>query len=194
MTKQFEGEMCVLCRLHPSSRAGEHVLPRRLKTEMFPQAKEQYRWWINDEPLRDRNGQPREEDSWSINLPVCEACNGVLNQKFEQPAKRPIRRLMTQDSNVAFDGTDAMNVARWFLKTWLLWAHPASRDSVLGMASPRCKGWLRTYIPGWSKISVRQPGYPFGSPSEEKICREMARPGMSRCPQSWRTAGRSSSG
>jgi hypothetical protein len=66
--------------------------------------------------VRDRHGQPRKDDSWSVNLPVCEACNGVLNQKFEQPAKPHIRRLMRQDGNATFDGADAVNVARWFLK------------------------------------------------------------------------------
>jgi hypothetical protein len=140
MTKQFEGAMCVLCRARPSSRTGEHVLPLWLKSEWWPQKKAHYGWWVNGEPVRNRYGQPRKHDSWAIKLPMCEECNHVLNQRFEQQARPHIRKLMAQNGNVVFGGADAMKVARWFLKTWLLWAHPATRESVPGIAPSRWDG------------------------------------------------------
>jgi hypothetical protein len=107
---------------------------------MVAARKRRYGWWINGEPVRNRYGQPRKDDSWGIKLPVCEECNRVLNQKFEQPAKPHIRKLMALNGDVAFGGADAMKVARWFLKTWLLWAHPTTRESVPGIAPSRWDG------------------------------------------------------
>jgi hypothetical protein len=140
MTRQFEGEACAICRAYPSSRKGEHVLPLWLKSELWPQKKGEYRSWVRGEPVMNRYDQPREDDSWSINLPVCKGCNNVLNQNFELCAQRPVRALMVQDGNVVLSGDDAMVVARWFLKTWLLWAHPAARMSVPDIAPPRWDG------------------------------------------------------
>jgi hypothetical protein len=116
------------------------VLPLWLKSELWPQKKGEYRSWVNGEPVRNRLGQPRKDDSWGIKLPACDACNRILNQRFEQPAKRHIRDLMAQNGNAILGGADAMDVALWFLKTWLLWAHPAARVSVPRIAPPRWDG------------------------------------------------------
>ena len=103
MPKQFEGRTCVLCQIRASSPTGEHVWPLWL-LKAFPPGKG-YTWWINGE------------------------LNSILSRGFEQPAKPLIRSLMERDGDVVLSGPHAMDVARWFLKTWLLLAHPAAQES-----------------------------------------------------------------
>ena len=130
MPKQFEGEMCVLCRARPSSPTGEHVWPRWLLLEMFRPVDGPYSWWKSGTQVVKRDGLPREHASvGGVKLPVCVECNSILDRRFEKSAKRPIRLLMAQDGDVVFAGTGGMVMALWFLKTWLLLAHPAARES-----------------------------------------------------------------
>jgi hypothetical protein len=130
MPKQFEGKTCVLCRRRPSSPTGEHVWPRWL-LKMFPPGEKQYTWWISGEQVSKRDGQPRTHTSvGAVKLPMCVTCNNkALEPRFEKPAKPLIRLLMDRDGNARFGGNDARFVALWFLKTWLLLAHPAARES-----------------------------------------------------------------
>jgi hypothetical protein len=128
MPQQFEGKTCVLCRVRTSSPTGEHVWPLWLLKEFPP--KKGYTWWINGKQLLNRDDQPRKQESVDkVKLPVCSVCNAILGRRFEQPAKPLIRSLLHRDGNVVFRGTRAMVVAQWFLKTWLLLAHPEARES-----------------------------------------------------------------
>ena len=62
--------------------------------------------------------------------------------------KPPIRSLMDRDGNVVLSGPHAMVVARWFLKTWLLLAHPEAQDGT--PRSPLRAGALaRTTSTAW---------------------------------------------
>ena len=111
MPKQFEGEMCVLCRARPSSPTGEHVWPRWLLLEMFRPVDGPYSWWISGTQVVRRDGLPREHASvGGVKLPVCVECNSILDRRFEKSAKRPVRLLMAQDGDVVFAGTDGMVV------------------------------------------------------------------------------------
>jgi hypothetical protein len=145
MPKQFQGKTCVLCRVRTSSPTGEHVWPLWL-LKAFPAGKG-YTWWINGKQLLNREGQPREQEAVDkVKLPVCIECNNILSRRFEQPAKPCIRSLLDRNGNVVFDGGDGMTVALWFLKTWLLLAHPAARESDPDVTPARWD-WLRRFRP-----------------------------------------------
>jgi hypothetical protein len=153
MPKQFEGKTCVLCQVRASSPTGEHVWPLWLLKE-FPPGKG-YTWWINGEQLLNRDGQPREQEAVDkVKLPVCIECNSILGRRFEQPAKPRIRSLLDRDGNVVFRGTHAMVVALWFLKTWLLLAHPAARESDPEVTPAR---WDSISIDLYSWMITNQP-------------------------------------
>jgi hypothetical protein len=68
---------------------------------------------------------------------------------------------MNRDGNVCFRGDDAIAVARWFLKTWLLLAHPAARESDPDVRPPRWDSiednwysWLVTKDPPPTGFSI----------------------------------------
>jgi hypothetical protein len=128
MPKQFEDKTCVLCRRRPSSPTGEHVWPRWL-LKMFRPG--EYTWSISGEPVLKRNGAPRIHTSvGAVKLPMCETCNNkALEPRFEQSAKPLIRKLLDRDGNVHFGESQTRSLTLWFLKTWLLLAHPEARES-----------------------------------------------------------------
>lgn len=129
MAKQFDGAVCVLCGTRPSSRTGEHVWTEWF-FEVFPVSEGRYTTSIGGRPVLRRDGQPRQQVSISrVKLPMCVQCNGVLNQRFEEPAKEIVRRVMASDGQAKLTGPEAMQCALWFLKTWLLLAHPAAVSS-----------------------------------------------------------------
>jgi hypothetical protein len=160
MPKQFEGKTCLLCQVRASSPTGEHVWPLWL-LKAFPSGK-RYTWWINGEQLLNRDGQPRKQEAVDkVKLPVCIACNSILSRRFEQPAKPLIRSVLDRDGNVVLSGPHAMDVAGWFLKTWLLLAHPAARESDPAVtparwdsASDDLYGWMVTNQPPPTGLSI----------------------------------------
>jgi hypothetical protein len=93
MPRKFEGMQCVFCP-NPSSKIGEHVLPRWL-LERFSESEGPYTLLRNGQPVLTKRGDPRTQASiGSITLPVCETCNAMLNRRFEEPAKDVVRRLL----------------------------------------------------------------------------------------------------
>ncbi len=108
---------------------GEHVLPSWL-LEMFPVDK--YTWHIDGAPVLKRDGTPRTHNTvGSVTLPVCPDphCNKILNDRFENPAKPVIRRVMATEGSVVLGATDVAALGLWLVKTWLLLAHPALRHA-----------------------------------------------------------------
>jgi hypothetical protein len=123
---------CVLCG-HPSSRAGEHVRPRWLMG-MFPEAEGPYTWYVNADPIPRRDGRPRRHSSvGATTVPMCEQCNAALNDRFETPVKPLIRQIFETDGRVQLSGSEALIAGRWFVKTWLLLAHPSAGHSEPGI-------------------------------------------------------------
>ena len=122
-------KLCVLCKTRPSTRSGEHVLPkwyyRHLGHGPGP-----YPWTLNGQPIVDRHGTPIAlPDRVRIQLPMCDLCNGILNRRFEEPAKHALRRLFSARGLTQLHPEEIKPVALWFLKTWLLHAHPESTYS-----------------------------------------------------------------
>lgn len=139
----LRNRVCVLCRDNPSSPTGEHVIPDWLSK----------RWGLKDGPYTFRQaGQTllsRDETPWTLNsftplkLPMCTTCNGRLDKVFEHGAKEPIRKLL--NSIPTLDKDEAGTVGRWFVKTWLLLAHPEAYWAVTPPkrvgARPRVTSW-----------------------------------------------------
>lgn len=127
--KQFEGASCALCRDRPSSPTGEHVWPSWF-LRFFGPAEGPYSWSVNGEPVLRRDGTKRTHDTMTrVKLPVCVNCNATLNRRFEEPAKPVVRAIVQADGDIALRPDDAYVAALWFLKTWLLLAHPEARFS-----------------------------------------------------------------
>jgi hypothetical protein len=130
-------EPCIFCGA-PSSRQGEHVLPRWLLSRWCGQGPFTYE--INGQPIPDRHGAPRTARDLPPNLlPVCDQrsgqdCNGALNRRYEQPGKRHVRAVLDQAQ--ALDGTELVAAfARWWIKTILLLQHPKTASAFPGAAS-----------------------------------------------------------
>jgi hypothetical protein len=130
-------EPCVFCGA-PSSRAGEHVLPRWLLRRWHGQGP--FTHELNGRPIRDRRGAPRTASDLPPNLlAVCDQtsgqdCNGRLNRLYEQPAKRLVRAVLDQAE--ALDGTSLVAAfARWWIKTILLLGHARTTSAFPGAAS-----------------------------------------------------------
>lgn len=106
--------------------------------KMFPEDEGPYTWHVNSQPVLRRDGSPRAHSSiGAVKLPMCSSCNGVLDKRFEKPAKTLIRSLMATPENVTFPPDEATTVGLWFLKTWLLLSHPAARDADPSVAPAR---------------------------------------------------------
>lgn len=148
MARQFGGEKCALCLERPSSPDGEHVFPRWF-LKMFPEEEGPYTWYVNGEPVLTRDGSPRSHTSiGAVKLPMCQWCNGILDKRFEKRAKALLRSLMATSGNVSFTPAEGTTLGLWFLKTWLLLAHPAARDSEPGIA-PHRWGSMEEGLFGW---------------------------------------------
>ena len=90
---------------------------------MWPSASGPFTLYRNGEPVLRRDGSVQTQTSAArFKLPMCRACNGVLDQRFERPAKPLIRRIF--NAGPALDPSEAELVGRWFVKTWLLLARP----------------------------------------------------------------------
>ena len=125
--KQFEGKTCVLCNTRPSSPTGEHVLPRWLFEREQERNLAPYTLHRNDEPLLNRDGRPHTSTSlMRVKLAVCRPCNGILGDRFETKAERPIRRLLDAKAEASLSRTDATTFGEWLVKTWLFLSHPVA--------------------------------------------------------------------
>lgn len=136
MTKLLHGERCALCTSGRSGKDGEHVLPNWL-LGMWPSASGPFTLYRNGEPVLRRDGSVRTQTSAArFKLPMCRACNGVLDQRFERPAKPLIERIF--NAGPALDPSEAELVGRWFVKTWLLLARPELHVSDPGYEPTPC--------------------------------------------------------
>lgn len=155
MPRQFANESCIFCQ-RPSSRSGEHVWPQWFLA-MFPVEDGPYTWWIDGVPLANRDGRRRAHSAIGrVKVPACASCNAILARRFEAPAMQLVRRLFETDADVVFSAGEARSVGRWLLKTWLLLAHPAARDSEPGIALPRWKS-VREDLWTWMVTGRRPP-------------------------------------
>jgi hypothetical protein len=113
----------VLCRKAQSSPNGEHILPVWFR-ERYVEAGN-YVWEISDNLVRTRAGELRiHNTAGSIKLPVCSECNGILNHRFEEPAKAIIEQIMDSGGKVELSREDLEVAGRWFLKTLCFIGHP----------------------------------------------------------------------
>jgi hypothetical protein len=128
MSKQFGNEHCLFCQ-RPSSRSGEHVLPTWL-LKMFDPADGPYRTFVDGKPQLDRVGRHREHSSAvRVKVPMCEQHNAALDRRFETSAKPVIRRIFESEGSLTLSAVEARTAGTWFVKTWLLLAHPRARPS-----------------------------------------------------------------
>lgn len=104
---------------------------------MFPPDEGPFTLSVNAEDVMKRDGvTARQQNAFPrTTLPMCEDCNGKLNERFERPAKPLVRGLVKGE--LSLDEQSVRTLALWFLKTWLLLAHPSSLDSEGGLASKR---------------------------------------------------------
>lgn len=125
----FTNEVCVLCENEPSTPSGDHSLPKWLLEDRFPV--DEYTLERNGHPeLKRDQVTPRTHDAFPrVTLPVGKRCNKTLNQRFEEPAKPLVRRVLNARSNVTLAPAEAIVFALWTLKTWLLLAHPQGRQA-----------------------------------------------------------------
>lgn len=159
VTRSIRDEPCVLCSTGRSGREGELVLPRWLLNDLWPVAQGPYTTHRNGEPLTKRDGTPRSQTSAVRHkLPMCPSCNGILNDRFEVPAKPLIRRLLLDKGPVGPQEADI--VGEWFVKTWLLLSHPQITTSDPGSApttwepDPKLYTWMFESQPAPPDISV----------------------------------------
>jgi hypothetical protein len=130
MPRQFEGMTCVLCLCRESSPNGEHVLPSWFM-DQFPESEGPFTREVKGVPETKRDGVTvRTQTSLArVKLPCCDECNGILGQRFEHEAKPVVRRLMAADGQMELSREEVDILGICLLKTWLLLAHPASRDT-----------------------------------------------------------------
>lgn len=123
MNQSTGDTVCVLCYSGRSGRSGEHVLPTWLLNGLWPSTQGPYTTFKDGREVTKRDGEVRTQtSSIRFKLPTCSKCNGILNRRFEQPAKGPLLGLF--NANAPVEKTDGEAVGLWFVKTWLLLAHP----------------------------------------------------------------------
>lgn len=108
--------LCAICGVRPSTKTGEHVLPKNLLRDLFPAAKGPY-------TTTTPTGITTQLHFDAIKLACCERCNSRLNQRFEDRRALPARRPLVEDEPT-LNPLESRTAALWFLKTWLLLAHP----------------------------------------------------------------------
>lgn len=145
MPRQFDGQLCVLCRVRPSSREGEHVWTEWFLS-MFPGSEGPYTRLINGEAERTRDGVTVRKHSATerVKVPCCTICNGKLDKRFEKLAKPIVRVLFESDGAVTLTRLEAKTLGLWLLKTWLLLAHPRAESSMPGQSPQR---WYLSQVP-----------------------------------------------
>ena len=78
----------------------------------------------------DRDGNVRRHNTvMRMKVPMCENHNRYLDQHFEHAAKPLVREIFEDGGNLVLSPDDAAIVGLWWVKTWLLLAHPDARSS-----------------------------------------------------------------
>ena len=67
---------------------------------------------------------------------MCSDHNGLLDQRFEHTAKPVIRQLLDAKGSIVLNAADAEVAGVWYLKTWLLLAHPQVVWTQPGWSAP----------------------------------------------------------
>lgn len=121
----FRDAMCVLCHGRPSTRKGEHVWPLwYLRSSLHRGGP--YPWELSGRPIVRRDGEPLAPVEMArVKLPVCAACNNILERRFERAGAPLIRALFSDPDLVVESAADVEVIALWLVKTWLLLSHPA---------------------------------------------------------------------
>jgi hypothetical protein len=66
-------------------------------------------------------------------------CNGILDRRFEKPAKDLIRAMLLEEASLS--GDQLVTIGLWFVKTWILLAHPALVVSDPGFTMTHWEPW-----------------------------------------------------
>lgn len=120
--RSVKGEPCIFCGA-PGSSAGEHVIPAWLNRWMHRTWGGPYPVYRNGEPLRRRNGDIWTQDKpITYKAPCCEVHNQILSERFEvdQPDVEAFLEARPYDT---------AKVGLWWLKTLLLFVHPATVET-----------------------------------------------------------------
>lgn len=169
------GERCVLCS-EPSSKTGEHVLPKWLSRRLFP---------TDDTYIASRNGiqlGPTTNNIGRVTVPMCRQCNRRLSLRFEHVShgsRETIAELFRGDTKV-LSPSEAAWFRTWVLKTWILAGHPARRLSAMRTEESRggaevphhWLNWLSSESMApptglWAWVQRTQPkSVPIGSSAE----------------------------
>lgn len=112
----------------------EDVLPVWL-LKRFPREDGPYELWHRDGRALKKDGtaRPSEVSIGKWKLPVCEPCNGTMNEMFEKPAKQIVRDVLGGELEELTE-EQAHIFGRWWVKTLLLLAHPRLVISTPGNA------------------------------------------------------------
>ncbi len=131
------------------------MFPQWLLKE-FPREDGPYTIRVDQDPVTKRDGKmPRRHQAIPrVKLPVCEPCNNELDRRFEKRAKPLIRALLAGDGEVTFTAAEGDIVALWFVKTWLLHAHPSTVHSDPGVTHPK---WDGSTVDLWSWTVSNSP-------------------------------------
>lgn len=121
----FRDGACVLCRVRPSTRKGEHVWPLwYLRSSLHRGGP--YPWELSGRPIVRRGGEPLAPMQMArVKLPTCAQCNNTLERRFERAAAPLVTRLFSEPDLVVDNAADVELIALWLVKTWLLLSHPA---------------------------------------------------------------------
>lgn len=121
--------MCVMCGAAVHDR-GEDTLPNWFLRRYQDATRVIFEH--QGEPILNRSGMPRAIDHVPrFLLPVCQACNGKLNDRYENPLRAPVRAVMDEGHRLC-SSHEVEGFARWWLKTVLLVKHPSTRVVVDG--------------------------------------------------------------
>jgi hypothetical protein len=103
MTNRFPGRACVLCPQPPrlSEGVGEHIIPKWYIEEFHSEAP--FFSELAGSAYRNRKGDVAVQSALPVpHVPMCGACNGLLNTYFEEPAKSVIRKLVPRSAGHAW--------------------------------------------------------------------------------------------
>ncbi|WP_353953574.1 hypothetical protein V6K52_09230 [Knoellia sp. S7-12] len=119
---------CSICTVNDASRVGEHVWPRWFLKLMDSQGKPPTAWSKNGNPILNSRGTqialPRRT---RVFLPVCQACNGKLAQRFEDPAIDTVTQLSTNRWLGGHSAAEWQAVGMWWAKIGLMLGHADAR-------------------------------------------------------------------
>lgn len=115
----LDGE-CVFCS-EKSSRSGEHVIPKAVLNELFPNGQA-----AGDGYKFDFDGKAHTSlVAPRIHAPCCEHHNGVLQRRFETPYQKDVLTVLNKSNGWTLDASARRGAGLWMLKTCLLLAHPS---------------------------------------------------------------------